>query len=628
MASILLVEDNDDHAMLARKALSGSDQMFEVERAASADECLVMLDEKSYDAIVLDYSLPRRSGLEILQEIKEAAYDIPVVMITSHGDEKVAVEAMKSGAYDYVSKVDDYLTKLPLVLQKAIKAHEMAKERAELQATIEESENRLRNIFENVGVGFIEIRDDRSISYANPKARHYLGITDEPQTVEVYTLFPRDEEDGSECVSDVIENCFQTGESANCEIEKNDRQFSVTITPIRENDSSVKQLVMVLMEVTDQKRLQQQLIQSERIRVLGRMASGVAHDFNNTLAAILGRTELMLMNPKDRTEIEKGLRIIQKAALDGADTVKRIQEFTRVAKKRESERLEVNDIVRDAVKMTEPRWKDESQRDGVKINLSMELNSRTLITGSAADLREALTNMVFNAVEAMPDGGALSIKTYDEGECACISISDTGTGIPSEVVGSIFEPFFTTKGVGYAGLGLSVAYGIIKRHEGEIQVDSIMGEGAKFTIRLAASIEAAQEEAPDVTISESGKANVLVVDDEEDIRELLTNIMTRFNHSIVTADSGMEGIAAFRNGNYDVVFTDLGMPEMSGWEVAQQIKSIDPDVMVVLITGWGVELDENELKEQNVDVVISKPFQIEQLLEVTSKALDLRKEQR
>ncbi|MFC1716485.1 response regulator [Candidatus Poribacteria bacterium] len=626
MASILLVEDNDDHAILARRALSGSNQMFEVERAASVDECLAMLEEKSYDAIVLDYSLPKRSGLELLQEFEEAAYDVPVVMITSQGDEKIAVEAMKSGAYDYVSKVDDYLTKLPLTLQKAIKAHEMATERAGLQAKIEESENRLRNIFESVDVGFIEIRHDRIISYANTRAKHYLGITDEPQTVNIHSLFPQDRGDESGSVNDVIESCFGSGESANCGIEYNDKQLSVAVTPIRGNDASIEQLVIVLMDVTDQKRLQQQLVQSERIRVLGRMASGIAHDFNNILAAILGRAELMLMDPGDEEKIKKGLQVIQEAALGGADTVKRMQEFTGVAKQKESGRLKVNDVVRDAVRMTEPRWKDESQRDGINIDVSMELNSRSLIAGSAADMREALTNMVFNAVEAMPDGGTLSIRTYDDGECACISISDTGTGVPPEIADSIFEPFFTTKGVGYAGLGLSVAYGIIRRHEGEIHVDSAAGEGATFTARLTACVEEVQKDEPAATTDEPGKANILVVDDEENIRELLTNILTRFNHNVVTATCGTDGVAAFQDGNYDVVFTDLGMPEMSGWEVAQQIKDIAPNVMVVLITGWGVELDEDELRKKNIDSVISKPFQIRQILEVTSEALESSRE--
>ena len=624
MPAILLVEDNDDHAVLAHTALSGPGKLFQVERAVSADECLAMLEKKSYDAIVLDYSLPKKSGLEILQEIVEAAYDAPVVMITSHGDEKIAVEAMKIGAYDYVSKIDDYLIKLPLVLQKAIEAHEMTTERAELQNRIEQSENRLRNLFENVDVGVIEVQSNDSISYANPKAKHYLDINNDLHAADIHALLSQGKEDETTCARDIIEECFESGESANCEVEHNDRQFSATITPIKGSDKAVEQLIVVLMDVTDQKRFHQQLLQSERIRVLGRMASGIAHDFNNVLAAILGRTELMLMDTGNREKITNGLQIIRKAALGGADTVKRIQEFTRIAKQKEFAKLKINDVVNSTMQMTEPKWRDETQRDGVKIDVLTELNSNLFVAGSAPDLGEALTNIVFNAVEAMPDGGALSVRTYDKGNSVYISISDTGAGIAPDVVDSIFEPFFTTKGVGYAGLGLSVAYGIIKRHQGKIHVDVADGKGTTFIIKLAAFGEAVQEQKAASASAEPGKANVLVIDDQADIRELLTSILERFGHNVVAAADGMSGLADFENGDYDVVFTDLGMPEMSGWEVAERIKAMDPNARVMLVTGWGIELDESELREKKVDSVISKPFQIRQILDVVSKALELR----
>lgn len=623
MASILLVEDNDDHAILAHAALSVSNGIFQVDRATSADECLDMLDGKNYDAIVLDYSLPKRSGLELLQEIGEASYDAPVVMITSHGDEKIAVEAMKSGAYDYVSKVDDYLTKLPLVLQKAIEAHDMARERAELQAKIEDSENRLRNIFENVDVGVVEVGSNYNVSYANPKARHYLGITDNSSDLDIRPIFSQPIDGKQECKNNIAADCFREGISVNCEINYNDKQFSVAITPISGSDTNVSHLVVILMDITDQKRLRQQLIQSERIRVLGRMASGIAHDFNNVLAAILGRVELMLMAPSDRSELEQGLRVIQNAGLSGAETVKRLQEFTRVAKEKEFTAIKVNDVVRGTVSITEPSWKDQTQRDGVRIDMSTELNSNHSILGNAPALRESLASMVFNAIEAMPNGGTLGIKTYDDDGKAYISISDTGIGISPDIIDSIFEPFFTTKGVGYAGLSLSVAYGIISRHEGEINVESAEG-GTTFTISLNAHIEDSQSSEGPAALVEPGKANVLIIDDERDIRELLANILSRFNHNVVTASNGMEGVEAFENGNFDVVFTDLGMPNMSGWEVADKISSINPDIMVILVTGWGVELDNNELSERNVDAVISKPFQIKQITDSVSKALEQR----
>jgi PAS domain S-box-containing protein len=620
MPSILLVEDNDDHATLACSALTSSDKTLQIERAASADECIAMLEKKSYDAILLDYSLPKKNGLELLHHIKGIDYDAPVVMITSHGDENIAVEAMKSGAYDYIIKTKGYLDELPLVLRKAIESHELTRERNELQLKIEESENRLRKIFENVEAGIIEIADDCSISYANCRAKQYLSITDEAQPTDICELFSGHGKD--KCADCVIRHCFDTGKPANCEIEYDGMYFSVAITAVGEYADSRKLLVAVLMDITNQKKLQQQVTQLERIRVLGRMASGVAHNFNNILAVIMGRTELMLMELEDSEKIEKGLLIIQDAAMKGARTVKRIQEFTGVAKQKEDTKLRINDIVRDAIKMTEPRWKDQTQRDGIKIDLSLSLESNLVITGSDQDLQEALTNMIFNAVDAMPYGGIISIKTYDEAGKVCISVSDTGTGMEPDIIDSIFEPFFTTKGVGHTGLGLSAAYGIVNRHEGEIRVSSTPGKGTSFTIELPTPPETVRKEKDETIISASEKANILVIDDQETIRELLVNILERFGHNVIVAEDGLSGIKAFGGGNFDLVFTDLGMPKISGWEVARRIKEVDPDMMVVLITGWGVELDENELRDRKVDAVIAKPFQINQVLQIVAKALE------
>ncbi|MDQ1316627.1 MAG: hypothetical protein QG588_274 [Candidatus Poribacteria bacterium] len=176
MFSILLVEDNDDHALLAQIALSKSEYGFQMDHVDSPEGCFIALEKKNYSAILLDFSLPKKNGLEILKEIRMISYDAPVIMITSHGDEQIAVEAMKNGAYDYVSKTDDYLNRLPVVIQRAIGSHEMSKEQVRLQAKIEESEDRLRKIFNNVEVGIIEIKDDCQISYTNPKAKLYLNI--------------------------------------------------------------------------------------------------------------------------------------------------------------------------------------------------------------------------------------------------------------------------------------------------------------------------------------------------------------------------------------------------------------------------------------------------------------------
>ena len=231
MFSILLVEDNDDHALLAQVALSKSGYGFQIDHVDSSEGCFIALEKKNYSAILLDFSLPKKNGLEILKEIRMISYDAPVIMITSHGDEQIAVEAMKNGAYDYVSKTDDYLNRLPVVIQRAIGSHEMSKEQIRLQDKIEESEGRLRKIFNNIEVGIIEIKDDCQISYANPKAKLYLNISEERQ-INACEIFSDNSGNPRNCNECLINKCIENGGLIKCDIEYNDRQFSITINSI------------------------------------------------------------------------------------------------------------------------------------------------------------------------------------------------------------------------------------------------------------------------------------------------------------------------------------------------------------------------------------------------------------
>lgn len=627
MSYVLLVEDNDDHALLAGMALSGSNHIFEVERAKNADECFSMIQTKHYDVIVLDYSLPKKNGLEILQYIAGISYDTPVIMVTSQGDEKIAVEAMKCGAYDYVIKSEDYIDRLPMTVQNAVKSHKLEKEGTELQSRIKESELRLRNIFEKIEAGVVEADSDCRVIYANPKAKNYLNINYGVDTNALCAIFSKKETDSivPDCTQCAVKQCFQTGEPINCEVEFSDRQFSASITSVYKSEGIIKGVILVLIDVTDQKKFQQQLIQSERINVLGRMASGVAHKFNNVLAVIMGRTELMLANQTIGEDIRKELRIIQKVAEDGTEAIRRLQEFTRVAKQKEFVKLNVDDIVQEALSMTEPSWKDQTEYYGVKVNVVPNLNSQAIILGNSTDLKEAFAKIIFNAVDAMPYGGTLSVETYTENGCAYIKISDTGAGIEPETLEKIFEPFFTTKGSGHSGLGLSIAYGIINKYDGGIDVKSTPEKGTTFTVVFDIYDGVlSEDEKPLPSSDQSVKAKILAIDDDVMIREILSNILIHLEHEVTAVADGTEGIRLYQSGNYDIVFTDLGMPGISGWEVAHKVKEIDPNAVIVMITGWSSELNEDELKDKNVDFIVDKPFKIERIAEVVSKGIELR----
>ena len=364
------------------------------------------------------------------------------------------------------------------------------------------------------------------------------------------------------------------------------------------------------------RRTQEQLVRMEKLRALGEMASGVAHDFNNVLAVILGRVQLLQRKLEDPT-FRRWLAIVEQAALDGAQTVRQIQEFTRVRRDQPTQTVEVNQAIRDAVEMTRARWQDESQSRGVPIRLTLDLTAVPTVDGQPSELREVLTNLILNAVDALPRGGDIRIATRERAGRVEVIVADTGVGMSDSVRRRIFEPFFSTKGPGGTGLGLAMVYGIVSRHGGEILVDTAEGTGSTFTIRLPVG-RAAPEPAPRMPVTGTESVRVLVIDDEPFVRDTLGEILRQQHHQVVVADDGASGLARFRETPFDLVMTDLAMPGMSGWQVAQAVKAVRPQVPVVLVTGWGVEVQPNEMQTHGVDRVMTKPFRFEDVQEVVA----------
>jgi GAF domain-containing protein/CheY-like chemotaxis protein len=358
---------------------------------------------------------------------------------------------------------------------------------------------------------------------------------------------------------------------------------------------------------------QDQLVRTEKLRALGEMASGVAHDFNNLLAAILGRAQL-LQRYVHEPKLSSWLQVIERSAIDGAQTVRRLQEFARVRRDEPFAVLDLNAVVQDAIEMTQSRWREDALRQGVVIEVSTNLAPRALVAGDAAELREVLTNLILNAVDAMPHGGTLSIASAVIGDTVELTIADTGVGIPPGVRERIFDPFFTTKGPQGTGLGLSMSYGILSRHGARITVDSEEGRGTVFRITFRRSEAAA---APlgngghPVTTTESLRC--LVVDDEEAVATVLGDVLEASGHRVVVVTDGADAIARVQREAFDVVFTDLAMPRVSGWDVAHAVKSSAPGVPVFLVTGFGVELSPAERRAHGVAEVFSKPLRIEDI---------------
>jgi len=370
------------------------------------------------------------------------------------------------------------------------------------------------------------------------------------------------------------------------------------------------------------------MIQVERLRALGELASGVAHDFNNLLTAILGRTEVLLEKVQDPA-VRKSLEVIQKATLDGASAVQRVQEFARFKEEEpNTTSVDLAAIVADAIEFTRSRWRKEPQAAGISITVRNECKNLPPVLGSPSQLREVFTNLILNAVDAMPQGGTISFRAQTNANTILLEVSDTGIGIPPEAQQRIFEPFFTTKNQKGTGLGLSIVEGIIQRHQGSIRVTSREGQGTTFTIQLPTAAPVADSQPTELPVDTGPTGNILVIDDEEPVREILCDILELAGYRAQAAASGPEGLALLKERKYDLVITDLRMPEMNGWEVARAIKGPQPHLPVVLVTAWGKELTRKQTQGNGIAAVVTKPFRSREITDTVRELLAGEKKSR
>lgn len=374
-------------------------------------------------------------------------------------------------------------------------------------------------------------------------------------------------------------------------------------------------------------RAQDALIRTEKLRGLGQMAAGIAHDLNNMLATILGQVELLRLRPHS-PEVADGLQVLQTATNDGALVVRRLQDFARQRGGAPLGACDLTRLVPEALEITRPRWREEPSRKGIVIETVVDLAGLPLIQGNPAEIREALTNLIFNAVDAMPRGGRLRFTGEEvdgsnagrpgelpgdpptrgsEPSWVELSVSDTGIGMTEDVRRNAFDPFFTTKGPHGTGLGLSVVYGIMERHRGQIEVTSAPGQGTTFRLRFrSAPTDTTQSAQRPMQALVPGR-RILVVDDDASVRRTLAALLQASGQEVIQADGGAAALDCLGTTPVDLVLTDLGMPDISGWDVARAAKARNPDLPVVLLTGWGDQVGAEAPSATPVDRVLSKP---------------------
>jgi PAS domain S-box-containing protein len=372
----------------------------------------------------------------------------------------------------------------------------------------------------------------------------------------------------------------------------------------------------------DLRQTQQAVMQQERLSALGQMASGIAHDINNAISPVALYTDALLERETHLSEQGRGqLQTIQRAVEDVAATVARMREFYRQREQQMTlSQVQLNELVPQVVDLTRARWSDMPQQRGIVIEMRTQLAADLpVIMGVESEIREALTNLIFNAVDAMPQGGSLTLRTraVDRGQVQ-IEVSDTGTGMDERARARCLEPFFTTKGERGTGLGLAMVYGMVQRHGAEIEIDSAVGKGTTMRLSFAAFTGlAASAQAPsDYALPK--RLRILIVDDDPVLLKSLRDTLEADGHAIVTANGGQEGIDMFRAGlnskqEFAVVITDLGMPYVDGRQVASAVKTVSPSTPVVMLTGWGQRLVAEGDMPAHVDLVLNKPPKLRDL---------------
>jgi PAS domain S-box-containing protein len=547
------------------------------------------------------------------------------ILRTSEGDDCTVEKTISEGRSVTVEIVPERFNRPLLVTvepviergSKPIGAVCTARDLSELrkaEATAREQQSLLMNILESARESIYAVDTEGRFQWCNSATIAATGYKSEQLIGHSFLdiTFEADRELARENFERTLEGKPQSYEARFFSPDGNLRYALFDTAPLVV-DGATTGVLGIARDITEQKQERQRAAQADKLRALGQLASGVAHDFNNALTAILGRAQLMRRQVHDEALVHN-LDVIQTAAEDAAATVRRIQNFARQSPAKEFELLDVSGLLRDAIEITRTRWENEARLRGLRYEVELRAECPYHLLGSASELREVFVNLIVNAVDAMPLGGRLTISCERTDDRLILRFTDTGLGMTEDVRERIFEPFYTTKGALGTGLGLAVSYGIIERHEGQFSVESEVGRGTTFEITLPATNQTFATESKPSMLQEMPSMTVLVIDDEEFVRETLADMLTMLGHKVTAVAGGREALQRLPTENFDLVFTDLSMPEMDGWEVAREIRRrFGTEMGIILVTGHGTGTLVAPGDKHLINGIIGKPFDFDQV---------------
>ncbi len=634
---ILLFEQESSDAELVENELNSSGLQIQWKRATTRSEFFSLFQSFHPDIVLSDYIVGRTSGLALMKAIRKIMPSLPFIFMSWQIHEASVIEALRAGATDYIFK--ERPGRLTLSVYRALHEEEKRKGRDKALAELEKSEEYFRSLIENASDIIMVLDAEAVIRFASPSVRKLLGyeaanfvgrnLTDfiheeDIENAEFVLTKSRDKKDFS------MEFRFRNSGGTWRGLEAIGRTILVengttrTVINARditdrilEQEALRESIIRHLKTQTELQKTQQKVIQQERMAAIGQMASGIAHDFSNALMPVLGFSEILLNRPeslKDLEKVRKYIEMINTSARDAMHIVGGLREFYRQKEKAENlQLLNVNKTIEQVVMMTQPKWRDEARAKGINIQVTTKLETVSETMGNEASMREALTNLVFNAIDAMPRGGRIQLITSTEGNEILICVTDEGGGMDEQTRQRCFEPFYSTKGKAGTGLGLPMVYGVVRRHGGTIDVKSSPGNGSSFLIRLPIRrLETGEKEnvRPKVTILER-KLRVLVVDDEPTVRTVLSEYLSGDGHIVETACDGIAALEVFKKNSFDLVITDRAMPEMNGDQLALEVKKLCPSIPLVMLTGFGELMKASGEHPKGVDYLLSKPLTLD-----------------
>jgi len=643
---ILIVDDEPRMRDSLKSLLSSQD--YEISTTDSGQEALDLLSKQDFDVALLDIVMPDMSGHQLMDHINVRNPDTLVIVITGHATLDSAVDALRRGAYDYVRKPFDYDELLKRV-QNALNQKRLKYENGVINGKLALTEERYRYLVQNSPDIIYALDHKGNFTFVNDSIERLLGFKVEELVEKSYThiiyeedlekakWFFNERRTGDRATSGIelrLRKCNNADKFRHCEFKSLTIELKSTgmyDKPVKEKDKIFLGTHGVARDISDRKRLEAQFHQSQRMEALGTLGGGIAHDFNNLLMGIQGNASLILLDIDSNHPHYERLQSIEQSVQSGTGLTNQLLGFSRGGKY-EVKPTNLNRVIRKSSEMfnrtkKEIKIESEYQKDiwAVEVDLGQ--------------IEQVLLNLYVNAWQAMPGGGELYLQSENvileeayvkphqlySGNYVKISVRDTGVGMDEATQERIFEPFFTTKEMGRGtGLGLASAYGIVKNHGGIINIQSEKNHGTTFNIYLPASEKATIEKIEKVGELFKGSETVLLVDDEDMIIDIGKRMMDALGYEIMIAKSGEEAIEIFQTNkdSIDMIILDMIMPGMGGGETYDILKGINPNIKILLSSGYSIDGQASEILKRGCDGFIQKPFDLKNLSEKLRAILD------